>query len=98
MSRVTSKLQVSIPKAVAEEYGIRPGDDITWQPAGEAIRVFRAVARPGPLDVAARLELFDLATERQRRRERRGGRGGRGGPPRRRGWTREELYDRGGAD
>jgi AbrB family looped-hinge helix DNA binding protein len=98
MSRVTSKLQVSIPKAVADEYGIRPGDDIVWQPAGETIRVLRAAARPPRLDVAARLELFDLATERQRRRESRDGRRRRNAPPRGRGWTREELYVRGGAD
>ena len=28
MARVTSKLQVTIPKAVAEQFGIRPGDRI----------------------------------------------------------------------
>jgi AbrB family looped-hinge helix DNA binding protein len=39
MSRVTSKLQVTVPKAIAERYGIRPGDEIDWVPAGDAIRV-----------------------------------------------------------
>jgi bifunctional DNA-binding transcriptional regulator/antitoxin component of YhaV-PrlF toxin-antitoxin module len=39
MSKVTSKLQVSLPKALAERYGIRPGDDIKWEGAGDIIRV-----------------------------------------------------------
>ena len=30
MSKVTSKLQVTVPKAAAERYGIRPGDAIDW--------------------------------------------------------------------
>ena len=39
MSKVTSKLQVTIPKALAERYGISPGQDVQWLQAGEAIRV-----------------------------------------------------------
>lgn len=31
MSRVTSKLQVTIPKALAGRYGIRPGDEVHWE-------------------------------------------------------------------
>jgi len=31
MSKVTSKLQVTIPKAVAVKYGIRPGDQVRWE-------------------------------------------------------------------
>ena len=88
MSKVTSKLQVTLPKALADRYGIRPGDEIEWKAAGEAIRV--EVARPSqPMTVAERLELFDAATERQRRRQ--------AGWRRKwekadRGWTREDLY------
>jgi AbrB family looped-hinge helix DNA binding protein len=89
MARVTSKLQVTVPKAVADQFGIRPGSDITWTPAGDSIRVAvgrmaKAVASPDD-----RLSLFDRATARQRARERKA--------PRRattsaRGWTRESLY------
>jgi AbrB family looped-hinge helix DNA binding protein len=92
VSKVTSKLQVTLPKALADKYGIRPGDEIEWKPAGDAIRV--EIPRCGQLmTVAGRLALFDAATERQNRRQ--------AGWRRKwkktdRGWTREDLYhDRG---
>jgi AbrB family looped-hinge helix DNA binding protein len=92
MSKVTSKLQVTVPKAIAERYGIRPGGDIEWVPAGDAIRVVPGGRPERPADPERRLKLFDAATARQRARE-------SGGPRRRaargRGWTREDLYERG---
>lgn len=94
MSKVTSKLQVTVPKALAERYGIRPGDDIRFEEAGEVIRVVPAGSvAPARLvlDVEARLRLFDAATVRQRERE--AGRQARSVAAR--GWTREELYARG---
>ena len=30
MAKVTSKLQVTLPKALADQYGIEPGDEIGW--------------------------------------------------------------------
>ena len=71
MSRVTSKLQVTVPKAIAERYGIRPGDEIRFEESGEVIRVVPASAgaRAEGLDIEARLRLFDVATARQRARE-----------------------------
>ena len=36
---MTSKLQVTVPKVIANQYGIRPGDEVEWVAAGEAIRV-----------------------------------------------------------
>ncbi len=39
MAKVTSKYQVTVPRKIAEQYNIRPGDDIDWVPAGDAIRV-----------------------------------------------------------
>jgi AbrB family looped-hinge helix DNA binding protein len=92
MAKVTSKLQVTVPKALANQYGIRPGDEIEWEPAGDAIRIVpkARVARP---DAALRRRLFDLATERQRQRERDRPLPREDGP---RDWTREDLYyDRG---
>jgi AbrB family looped-hinge helix DNA binding protein len=92
VAKVTSKLQVTLPKALADRYGISPGDEIAWEAAGDAIRVV-PVHRSGRPDLAARLRLFDRATERQRQRER--------ARPiahgRDRGWTRDELYERGRA-
>lgn len=93
MSKVTSKLQVTLPKALAERYGIEPGDDIRFEEAGEVIRVVPASidAAGRGLDAEARLRLFDAATDRQRARE--AGRSARRAETR--GWTREELYERG---
>ena len=96
MARVTSKLQVTIPKAVAERYGIVPGAEIDWLPAGEAIRVVPRTGAQRPADLPRRLQLFDRATERHRARELTVSDAGHIEPPDR-GWTREELYERGGA-
>ena len=69
MAKVTSKLQVTVPKALAEKYGIQPGDEIDWIPAGDSIRVI-PVGRARPGDTCeARLDLFDKATVRQRERQ-----------------------------
>jgi AbrB family looped-hinge helix DNA binding protein len=93
MSKVTSKRQVTIPKEIADRYGILAGDEIKWLPAGDSIRVI-VPRRPSysSLSIDERLDLFDRATERQQRRQQ--GRGG-GEQPSDRGWRREDLYDRG---
>ena len=91
MSKVTSKLQVTVPKAIAEQYRMRPGDEIQWIPAGETISVMPPGRQRPALDLQARLKLFDAATARQRRR------GAAGTTPAmtvRRGWTRDDLYER----
>src|SRR5436309_589502 len=100
MPKVTSKLQLTVPKAIADQYGIRPGDELEWLPAGDVIRVIPP-RRAGPvtrrLEKEERLKLFDQATERQRRREAalRKARLLPRKPPVDRGWKREELYTRG---
>jgi len=91
MAKVTSKYQVTLPKAIAEQYGIRAGDDIAWVPAGDVIRVLPPGKMDAPADLDFRLRLFDEATERQRLRSRR--RKVRRSEDR--GWTREDLYARG---
>jgi bifunctional DNA-binding transcriptional regulator/antitoxin component of YhaV-PrlF toxin-antitoxin module len=95
MAKVTSKLQVTIPKALAERYGIAPGQDVQWLQAGDAIRVVPQGAQRARADKTKRLALFDQATARQRDRES----AGPVDPPREgeRGWTREDLYERHGA-
>jgi len=101
VGKVTSKLQVTVPKAIADRYGIRPGDEIEWLAADDAIRVVvrRRPSRAGRAaredERARRLRLFDLATARQRSREQQAApRPAAAG----RGWTRADLYDRGGTD
>jgi bifunctional DNA-binding transcriptional regulator/antitoxin component of YhaV-PrlF toxin-antitoxin module len=91
MSRVTSRFLVTVPKAIAERYGTRPGDEIDWVPAGDAIRIVPSARRmPRTTDSRARpLALFDQATERQRERQQ-GQTGRRRGTDR--GWCREDLY------
>lgn len=88
---MTTKLQVTVPKALAEQFGIRPGSEIRWESSHDAIRVVPARSVAARLDAQTRLDLFDQATKRQRARQT--------GKPARlartRGWSREELYDRG---
>lgn len=96
MSLVTTKLQVTLPKAIAEKYQIRPGDEIEWIEAGDGIRVVPAKTLPPRLPVAERLRLFDEATQRQREREASAPQNA-ALPEQGRGWTREEVYDRGRA-
>lgn len=95
MSKITSKLQVTIPKALAERYGIRPGDEVEFQAAGAFIRLVPSRARRPPLDQAERLRLFDEATARQAEREARMNLPYPAPESQERGWAREELYERG---
>lgn len=92
MARVTSKYQVTVPKVIAEQYGIQPGDNIQWVPAGEVIHVVPEGKSVASEDQKGKLRLFDQATERHRRRL---GAAKAKRHPRGRGWTREDLYVRG---
>jgi AbrB family looped-hinge helix DNA binding protein len=40
--KVTSKPQVTIPKAIAERYSIAPGDEVEWIGASESVRLVPA--------------------------------------------------------
>jgi len=92
MSKVTSKLQVTLPKAIADRFGIRPGDEIEWETSGEAIRILVS-SRTGVLSREARLRLFDQGTQRQLERQAKQDTSPSPGVDR--GWTREDLYNRG---
>ena len=92
MAKVTSKLQLTLPKALAEQYGIRPGDELDLTAAGDVVRMTRRRKVTSMPRLQERLHLFDQATERQRRR--RGQRQSRR-EPLSRGWRREDLYHRG---
>lgn len=91
MAKVTSKYQVTVPRAIAKKYNINPGDDIDWAPAGEVIRVIPPGKQTVSQDRESQLRLFDQATERHRKRLSARGAARRGD----RGWKREDLYLRG---
>jgi AbrB family looped-hinge helix DNA binding protein len=94
MAKVTSKLQVTIPKHIADEYGIAPGDEIDFVPAGDSIRVILPRQRPrSMLSLEERLRLFDESTARQQEREKHMVLPK--DPPAERDWKREDLYTRG---
>jgi AbrB family looped-hinge helix DNA binding protein len=100
MPKVTSKLQLTVPKKIAEQYGIHPGDELEWIPAGDSIRVelARRKAKAGhELTAKQRLALFDantkwldeLQADQLKEAKAKGTRLTR----ETRGWTREELYE-----
>jgi len=100
MAKVTSKLQLTVPKAIADQYGIRPGDELEWIPAGGTIRVEivgRKAKSGTDLSPKERLALFDANTKwldqlqavqlkEAKAKDTRITRENRG-------WTREELYE-----
>ena len=104
MAKVTSKRQLTVPKKIADQYGIRPGDDLQWIPAGDSIRIEvarrKAKDRGHELSTEEKLALFDantkwldeLQADQLKEAQAESTRIAREN----RGWTREELYgDRG---
>jgi bifunctional DNA-binding transcriptional regulator/antitoxin component of YhaV-PrlF toxin-antitoxin module len=91
MAKVTGKLQITLPKALAGQCGIRVGDELELRPVGRSIQIDRRAAHDIDQLRRDRLAHFDRATARQRARER----AARRPPARSRGWTRDELYGRG---
>lgn len=90
---MTSKLQITIPKAIASRYAITPGDELEFVPADGGIRLVPA-ARPQSTP-AQKLSRFDAAVARQAARNREWTSHHREqSTPIERGWTRAELYDR----
>lgn len=103
---MTSKLQLTVPKAIADQYGIRPGDQVDWERADDSVRIVpssRGRRNRHGRSVEERLKLFDQATDRQRHREKDQRKvqeetpaEPRGKPHEiERGWKREDLYTRG---
>ena len=97
MPKVTSKLQLTVPKKIADQYGIRPGDELEWIPAGESIRVelVRRKAKAGhELTTEERVALFDAGMARVDKLQAAELKADEGKPaPSDRGWTREDLYN-----
>ena len=91
MAKVTGKFQITLPKALVEQCGIRVGDELDFRPIGRSIQVARRSVPDATRLRQERLSQFDRATKRQRARQ-----ATRPvTPARSRGWTREDLYDRG---
>lgn len=86
MSKITSKYQVSIPKALAERLRLRPGDEIGWSVVGGELRITADRAK-APLPLEERLRMFDASVKRQQVRNR-----AYRGPQTIRGWSRDDLY------
>jgi AbrB family looped-hinge helix DNA binding protein len=97
MAKVTSKLQLTLPKRLAERYGISPGDEVEFAAAGDIIHLIPGGRPRSPrLSRPERLRLFDEASTRQREREERMNLPA--GPSPKRDWRREDLYGRGEPD
>jgi AbrB family looped-hinge helix DNA binding protein len=97
MAKVTSKLQLTIPKVVAEEYGIRPGDEVELASSGGFIRMTPPIRRREDLTAAERARLFRKLLERfrNRRKAQSEDRRAKARAEAERGWKREDLYTRG---
>lgn len=95
MSKVSSKYQITLPRELARSHRIEPGEQVFFEDAGSAIYLRRGEAdSPIATDaLAEKLSRFDAANERQAARERDWPVPSE--PPSERGWTREELYQRG---
>ena len=99
MPKVTSKLQLTVPKRIADQYGIRPGDELEWIPAGDSIRVelARRKAKAGELTLKERLALFDANTKWLDELQASQLTANSAKPMHitreNRGWTREDLYE-----
>lgn len=96
MAKVTSKLQTTLPKRLAEAHGISPGDRIEFESSGDDIRIVTEAGKKScELSREGRLQLFDEATRRIQERSRHLSESAQPGP---RGWQRDDLYRRGSSD
>ena len=93
MTRVTGKFQITLPKRLVDAFGIRVGDEVELVAAGDAIRVVPARAVRSGLSAEEQLRLFDETTKRMKKKAKET----KLPPATGRGWTRDELYDRGRA-
>lgn len=64
MPKVTSKLQITLPKALATQYDIKPGDEIQFEGVAGAIRMIPAGRGVPRLSLAERRRLFEESDQR----------------------------------
>jgi len=93
VSRVTSKLQVTLPKAIADLHHVRPGSEIQFESGIDCIRIVVGKSRLElPLE-----EKLRLLKEMRKRQQLRNNDFRRPAKAVRRGWRRDDLYERGAA-
>ncbi|HEY0789785.1 MAG TPA: AbrB/MazE/SpoVT family DNA-binding domain-containing protein [Chthoniobacterales bacterium] len=92
MAKVTSKLQITVPKAVADAHALRTGSEVQFESAVDCIRLVVGKERPG----LSREEKLRLLRESRERQNARNARWNSVQTPADRGWKREDLHERGG--
>ncbi len=93
MSKVTSKLQLTLPKAIAVQHGIKPGDSLEWASAAGEIRIVPKKAKRSALNPKQRVRIWsDVMRRVDQSAKRNSLKPAR--PGEKRGWTREDLYTR----
>jgi AbrB family looped-hinge helix DNA binding protein len=89
MAKVNSNLELPIPKAIAERYGIRPGDELEILPAEDSIRVIPLRHSESPESVETRRKRFrEMLRQYDETADKR--------PAfawEKRGWHRDDLYE-----
>ncbi len=90
--KVTSKLQVTIPKALATQLGIKPGDRLEWEMLGRALQMVPIRAGRRLRDQERSTRWAQMVKRGLARRDAACGAGPHATQGR--GWTRAELYDR----
>jgi bifunctional DNA-binding transcriptional regulator/antitoxin component of YhaV-PrlF toxin-antitoxin module len=90
VGKITSKYQLTLPRHVADQRGVEPGDEVQWDVHGSAAMLRPARLQKPRLSVEHRLRLFDASVRRQAERQRERSTTEPASPR----WTREELYDR----
>jgi bifunctional DNA-binding transcriptional regulator/antitoxin component of YhaV-PrlF toxin-antitoxin module len=97
MAKVTRKLQLTIPRVVADQYGIRAGDEVEFAPSGSFIRMVPPSLRRSHLTTAEKVRLFRQLLERHRnqRQHQSRVRQAKTQVEGERGWKREDLCTRG---
>ena len=68
MPKVTSKLQITLPKALATQYEIKPGDEIRFEGVAGAIRLIPAKRGVPSLGLEERRRLFQESDQRLKER------------------------------
>ena len=91
VSRVTSKLQVTLPKAIADAHDIRPGSEIQFESGIDCIRIVVGKSR-SELSLEEKLRLLKEARIRQQSRNKKFRHPTK---PVRRDSRRDDLYERG---
>jgi len=88
---VTSKLQVTLPKAIADAHNIRPGSEIQFESGIDCIRIVIGKST-SELALEEKLRLIKEARIRQQLRNKNCRHPAKAV---RRGWRRDDLYERG---